>query len=87
MMDLKIFVDTDSDIRLARRIKRDLASRGRDLQNVIAQYNKFVKPSFEKYIYPLIKYADIVIPRGGENVVAVNLVTQQVVKQLDKVSW
>lgn len=86
LMDLKIFVDTDSDIRLARRIRRDLASRGRTLRGVIDQYNKFVKPSYENYILPLIKFADIVIPRGGENRVAVNLVTQQVVKQLEKVS-
>ena len=86
LMDLKIFVDTDSDIRLARRLRRDMASRARNLRSVIAQYEKFVKPSYETYIHPLIKYADIVIPRGGENLVAINLITQQIQKELQKVS-
>jgi len=84
LMDLKIFVDTDSDVRLARRLARDMASRARDLKSVIAQYEKFVKPAYDTYIHPLIKYADIVIPRGGENAVAINLLTQQITKELNK---
>ena len=63
-MDLKIFVDTDSDIRLARRLKRDITERDRDLEGVLKQYNKFVKPAFKQFIEPSVQYADIVVPRG-----------------------
>ena len=61
---MKVFVDTDSDIRLLRRLKRDISERGRDISGVIKQYNKFVKPSFEQYIEPTVQVADIVVPRG-----------------------
>ncbi|KAI4904509.1 hypothetical protein NFI96_011559, partial [Prochilodus magdalenae] len=64
LLDMKIFVDTDSDIRLVRRLKRDIAERGRDIEGVIKQYNKFVKPAFEQYIEPTMRLADIVVPRG-----------------------
>ena len=64
MLDLKIFVDTDSDIRLARRLKRDISERGREIEGVLKQYNKFVKPAFEQFIEPSIVHADIVVPRG-----------------------
>lgn len=63
-MDMKIFVDTDSDIRLVRRLRRDITERGRDIDGVIKQYNKFVKPAFEQYIEPTMRLADIVVPRG-----------------------
>ena len=63
-MDMKIFVETDSDIRLARRLTRDIAERGRDLEGVLKQYNKFVKPAFEHYIEPSMSNADIIVPRG-----------------------
>lgn len=62
---MKIFVDTDSDIRLVRRLRRDITERGRDLEGVIKQYNKFVKPAFEQYIEPTMRLADIVVPRGA----------------------
>lgn len=61
---MKVFVDTDSDIRLVRRLKRDITDRGRDISGVIKQYNKFVKPAFEQYIEPTVQVADIVVPRG-----------------------
>lgn len=64
ILDMKIFVDTDSDIRLARRLKRDISERGREIEGVLKQYNKFVKPSFEHYIEPTMTYADIIVPRG-----------------------
>lgn len=64
LLDMKIFVDTDSDIRLVRRLRRDITERGRDIEGVIKQYNKFVKPAFEQYIEPYIRLADIVVPRG-----------------------
>ncbi|KAF2070488.1 hypothetical protein CYY_008186 [Polysphondylium violaceum] len=78
LMDIKIFIDTDDDIRLARRLKRDIAERGRTLESVITQYNTFVKPSFDDFIFPLKKYADVVIPRGSDNVVAIELLTQHI---------
>ncbi|KAJ8648120.1 hypothetical protein MRB53_001143 [Persea americana] len=78
LMNMKIFVDTDSDLRLARRIKRDTVERGRDIQSVLDQYAKFVKPGFEEYILPSKKYVDIVIPRGGDNVVAIDLIVQHI---------
>ncbi|XP_033125788.1 uridine-cytidine kinase-like 1 [Anneissia japonica] len=83
IMDLKIFVDTDSDIRLARRLKRDITERGRDLVGVLKQYNKYVKPAFEQFIEPSIQYADIVVPRGAENEVAMSLIVQHVQDQLE----
>lgn len=61
---MKIFVDTDSDIRLVRRLRRDISERGRDIEGVIKQYNKFVKPAFDQYIQPTMRLADIVVPRG-----------------------
>lgn len=62
---MKIFVDTDSDIRLVRRLRRDISERGREIEGVIKQYNKFVKPAFEQYIEPTMRLADIVVPRGA----------------------
>ncbi|XP_031553202.1 uridine-cytidine kinase-like 1 isoform X2 [Actinia tenebrosa] len=84
LMDLKVFVDTDPDIRLARRLKRDITERGRELSGVLHQYNAFVKPSFDKYIAPTVNYADIVVPRGGENDVAIDLIVRHVKTQLEQ---
>ncbi|KAF4525851.1 hypothetical protein B566_EDAN011557 [Ephemera danica] len=82
LCDMKIFVDTDSDIRLARRLKRDISQRGRDLVGVLKQYQTFVKPAFDYYILPSMVHADIIIPRGGENQVAIDLVVHHVHTQL-----
>ncbi|EHA8587523.1 uridine kinase-like protein 3 [Cocos nucifera] len=76
LMNIKIFVDTDADIRLARRIRRDTVDKSRDIRTVLDQYSKFVKPAFEDFILPTKKYADIIIPRGGDNHVAVDLIVQ-----------
>ncbi|KAM3602278.1 uncharacterized protein V6R79_001259 [Siganus canaliculatus] len=84
LLDMKVFVDTDSDIRLIRRLKRDISQRGRDISGIIKQYNKFVKPAFEQYIEPTVQAADIVVPRGGENFVALDLIVQHVHSQLEK---
>ncbi|CAL8316012.1 unnamed protein product [Lota lota] len=84
LLDMKVFVDTDSDIRLVRRLKRDITARGRDIGGVIQQYNRFVKPAFEQYIEPTVQMADIVVPRGGENFVALDLIVQHVHSQLEK---
>ncbi|XP_016148956.1 uridine-cytidine kinase-like 1 [Sinocyclocheilus grahami] len=89
LLDMKIFVDTDSDIRLVRRLRRDITERGRDIDGVIKQYNKFVKPAFEQYIEPTMRLADIVVPRGGGNMVAIDLIVQHVHSQLEerKLRW
>ncbi|XP_025004923.1 uridine-cytidine kinase-like 1 isoform X2 [Gallus gallus] len=84
LLDMKVFVDTDSDIRLVRRLQRDIMERGRDIVGVIKQYHKFVKPAFEQYIEPSVQVADIVVPRGGENSVALDLIVQHVHSQLEK---
>ncbi|XP_029452196.1 uridine-cytidine kinase-like 1 isoform X1 [Rhinatrema bivittatum] len=84
LLDMKVFVDTDSDIRLVRRLKRDITERGRDIVGVIKLYNKYVKPAFEQYIEPTVQVADIVVPRGGENFVALDLIVQHVHSQLEK---
>ncbi|XP_039575258.1 uridine-cytidine kinase-like 1 isoform X5 [Passer montanus] len=89
LLDLKIFVDTDSDIRLVRRLRRDISERGRDIEGVIKQYNKFVKPAFDQYIQPTMRLADIVVPRGSGNTVAIDLIVQHVHSQLEerKLRW
>ncbi|KAH1118240.1 hypothetical protein AAZX31_17G125100 [Glycine max] len=78
MMNMKIFVDADPDVRLARRIRRDTVERGRDVHSVLEQYAKFVKPAFDDFILPSKKYADIIIPRGGDNLVAIDLIVQHI---------
>jgi len=83
LFDMKIFVDTDSDTRLARRVLRDMKERGRSLEGVLSQYEKFVKPAFDQYIWPSKKHADVVIPRGSSNVVAIDLIVQHIQHLLD----
>eukprot|EP01096_Ripella_sp_DP13-Kostka_P013631 TRINITY_DN5947_c0_g1_i1.p1 TRINITY_DN5947_c0_g1~~TRINITY_DN5947_c0_g1_i1.p1 ORF type:complete len:231 (+),score=81.35 TRINITY_DN5947_c0_g1_i1:61-693(+) len=78
LMDLKVFVDTDADTRLARRVKRDLQERGRDLDGVLLQYLTTVKPAFDTFVQPTMKFADVIIPRGVENRVAVDLIVKHV---------
>jgi len=83
-MDLKIFVDTDADTRLSRRVIRDINERGRTLQGVLHQYETFVKPAFEEYILPTKKYADVIIPRGIDNQVAIKLIVQHIRTKLEE---
>lgn len=73
LMDIKIFVDTDADIRLIRRILRDVKERGRSLESIITQYEQTVKPMHEQFVEPSKKYADIIIPEGGHNEVAMSM--------------
>jgi len=73
-MDIKIFVDTDDDVRLLRRIRRDIMERRRDLEGVLSQYENFVRPMHLEFVEPSKRYADIIIPRGGENLVALDMV-------------
>lgn len=78
LMDIKIFVDTDADERLIRRIVRDVNERGRTLESVITQYINTVKPMHEQFVEPYKKYADIIIPRGGMNDVAIDMLIQRI---------
>ena len=78
LMDIKLFVDTDDDIRIIRRIKRDMEERGRSLDSIIEQYTEVVKPMYHQFIEPTKRYADIVIPEGVSNVVAIDLINTKV---------
>ena len=77
-MDIKIFVDTDADVRILRRIIRDVKKRGRTLESVVDQYLTTVKPMHEQYVEPSKKNADIIIPEGGHNIVALDMVMDRV---------
>ncbi len=81
-MDIKIFVDTDDDIRLLRRLKRDINDRGRDFDGVLNQYEKYVRPMHLEFVEPSKRYADIIIPRGGENKVALDMVNALINRKL-----
>jgi len=78
IMDIKIFVDTDADIRIIRRITRDIRERGRTLESVIGQYLSTVKPAHEQFIEPTKKFADLIIPEGGYNKVAIDIMVAKV---------
>lgn len=78
LMDIKVYVDTDDDIRIIRRIKRDMEERGRTLESVIEQYLTVVKPMYHQFIEPTKRYADVIVPEGGENHVAIDLINTKV---------
>ncbi len=78
LMDMKLFVDTDADLRILRRIVRDTEERGRTLQSVIDQYLSVVRPMHNQFIEPTKRYADIIIPEGGENDVAIDLIVTKI---------
>jgi len=82
--NMKLFVDTDEDVRLARRIRRDTVERGRDVESVITAYTRFVKPAFEAYVLPSKLNADVIIPWREDNPVAVDLIAQHVVTKLSQ---
>ena len=78
LMDIKVFVDTDADVRLARRILRDVRERGRSMESVISQYTTTVKPMHEQFVEPSRKFADIVVLEGGRNLVALDMIIQRI---------
>lgn len=83
--NMKIYVDTDDDVRLARRIQRDVAARGRDVGGVIEQYTKFVKPAFDMFVAPSRRHADVIIPwQRGDNLVAIDLITEHIRSKLQQ---
>ena len=83
LMDIKIYVDTDDDIRLSRRILRDINDRGRSVDSVINQYIEVVKPMHHQFIEPTKRYADVIIPEGGYNQVAIDLITTKIASILN----
>ena len=85
LMDIKVFVDTDADVRLCRRILRDVEERGRTLESVVTQYQTTVKPMHEMYVEPSKKFADIIIPEGGENKVALDMIMGRIRRHLEEV--
>lgn len=84
LMDIKIYVDTDDDIRIIRRIKRDMVERGRTLDSIIDQYLSVVKPMYHQFIEPTKRYADVIVPEGGENHVAIDLINTKVATYFQK---
>ena len=84
LMDIRIFVDTDADVRLCRRVKRDVNKRGRSLESVLAQYQETVKPMHEMYVEPSKKYAHIVVPEGGKNKVALDMIMNHIQRYMEE---
>ncbi len=82
--DIKIFVHTDADERLIRRIRRDITERGRDVQEVLTRYEKTLKPMHNQFIEPTMKYADMIIPIGGENKVAIDVLVSMIKEKIGK---
>ena len=85
LMDIRIFVDTDADVRLCRRIKRDVRERGRTIESVIEQYQTTVKPMHEKYVEPSKRFAHVVVPEGGKNTVALDMIMGRIRRHLEEV--
>ncbi|GFU17278.1 uridine-cytidine kinase 2-B [Nephila pilipes] len=86
LFHMKLFVDTDPDTRLSRRVLRDTRERGRDLDQILQQYTTYVKPAFEDFCLPTKKYADVIIPRGADNEVAICIIVQTIQDRLSRVS-
>ena len=84
LMDIKIFVDTDADVRLCRRIKRDVSKRGRTIESVLNQYQETVKPMHEKYVEPSKKYANLIVLEGGKNIVALDMIMGRIRRHLNE---
>jgi len=83
LMDIKIFVDTDADVRIIRRILRDMRDRGRTLESVVSQYLDVVKPMHFEFVEPTKRYADIIIPEGGHNKVAIDIMGAKIKSIID----
>ena len=84
MMDIKIYVDAPADLRFIRRLRRDLTERGRTVENVIDQYLQTVRPMHLEFVEPSKRYADVIIPRGGQNIKAIEMVVAQIQRMLDE---
>ncbi|MBY0096283.1 uridine kinase [Mesobacillus maritimus] len=87
LMDIKLFVDTDADLRIVRRLLRDIKERGRSMDSVIEQYVNVVRPMHNQFIEPTKRYADIIIPEGGHNYVAIDLMVTKIQTILEQKSF
>ncbi|MCM3725224.1 uridine kinase [Neobacillus cucumis] len=87
LMDIKLYVDTDADLRIIRRLERDISERGRTFDSVIAQYLNVVRPMHNQFIEPTKRYADIIIPEGGQNHVAIDLMVTKIQTILEQKSF
>ena len=84
-MDIKVYVDCDSDIRLSRVIQRDMQERGRNVEQVLKRYKETVRPSHLQFIEPTKRYADIIVPQGGKNKIAIQILTNHILQTLNHV--
>jgi len=82
LCDVKVFVDADADVRLIRRIRRDMAQRGRPLQDILDQYLATVQPMHLQFVEPTKRYADVIVPRGGHNAVAIEMIVAKIQRRL-----
>lgn len=82
LMDIKVFVDTDADVRLIRRIAQDVGEKGRSLETVVEQYLTTVKPMHEQFVEPSKRYADVIVPEGGKNIVALDMLMQRIINHI-----
>ena len=83
LMDIKVYVDCDSDVRLSRVIQRDIQERGRDVEQVLKRYKNTVRPSHLQFIEPTKRYADIIVPQGGKNKIAIQILTNHILQTLN----
>ena len=82
MFDLKIFVDTEADVRFIRRLRRDIEERGRSLDSIIDQYLKTVRPMHFEFVEPTRRYADVILPRGGQNTAGIEVIAARIRERL-----
>lgn len=82
LCDVKVFVDADADVRLLRRIRRDIGQRGRPLEEILQQYQSTVRPMHLEFVEPTKRYADVIVPRGGHNVVAIEMIVAKIQRRL-----
>jgi uridine kinase len=83
LLDIKIFIDTDPDICLIRRLKRDINERGRSVDSVLKQYQDTVRPMYLQFVEPSKRYADIIVPHGGKNIIAIDIIKSKIEKLLE----
>ncbi len=86
LMDIKIFIDTPPDICLIRRLKRDIHERGRSVDSVLKQYQETVRPMYLRFVEPSKRYADIIVPHGGKNVIAIDILISKIEKLLKEIN-
>lgn len=87
LCDVKVFVDADPDVRLIRRVRRDMSVRGRPLDEILEQYLTTVRPMHQEFVEPSKRYADVIVPRGGHNAIAIEMIVAKIQRRLHESSW